>query len=66
MCKPKLFSCQRSDCAQRSRIYVGLELEFRLLETVAKFIIKSSSIVLLLNKVFSAGTTAETCTTAYY
>jgi hypothetical protein len=52
--------------SQRPRIYAGREIEFRLLVTVAKFIIKSS---LLLHyrsiKSFQPGTIAETCTTAH-
>jgi hypothetical protein len=34
--------------------------------TVAKFIAKSSLFILSLNRVFSAGTTAESCTNAHY
>lgn len=41
------------------------EMEFLLPGTVAKFIIKSSLLLLSFNKVFSARTTAETCTTAH-
>ena len=40
-------------------------LEFHLLETVAKFINKSSLFIPSLNRVFSAGTTDEICTTAH-
>jgi hypothetical protein len=39
---------------QRSRIYAGMELEVLSAGTVAKFIIKSSWLLLSLNRVFSA------------
>lgn len=39
------------------RIYAGMELEFLSAGTVAKFIIKSPCLLLLLNCVFSAETT---------
>ena len=64
ICKCKVVSFLT--CRQRSRIYAGLELEFILPGTVAKFIIKSSLLSLSLNKVFSAWTAAERCTTAHY
>jgi hypothetical protein len=41
------------------RLAAGGEIEFLLTGTVAKFIIKSSLFILLLNRVFSAGTTAQ-------
>jgi len=41
------------------RLAAGGEIEFRLPGTVAKFINKSSLFILSLNRVFSAGTTAQ-------
>jgi hypothetical protein len=41
------------------RLAAGGELEFLLPRTVAKFIIKSSRLILSLNSIFSAGTTAQ-------
>ena len=46
------------------QLCAGGILEFRLLGTVAKFINKSSLLLLLLNRVTSDGTIAETCTNA--
>jgi len=51
--------------AQRPRIYAGLKIESLSAEAVAKFIFKSSLLLLSLNKVFSVETTAETCTTVH-
>jgi hypothetical protein len=47
------------------RIYAGMELEFLSAGTVAKFIIKSSCLFLLLNTVFSAETADEIYSTAH-
>jgi hypothetical protein len=41
--------------AQRLRIYAGMELEFPSAETVAKFILKSSLLLLSLIKFFLTG-----------
>jgi len=51
--------------ANGRRLGAGGELEFLLPGTVAKFITKSSLLLLPLNKVFSAGTAAERYTTAH-
>ena len=51
--------------AHNIRIYAGLELEFLSAGTVAKFIIKSSLLLLSLNKVFQPRTTDEIRTTAH-
>ena len=48
-----------SNCRLRPRIYAGMELEFLSARTVAKFIIKSSCLLLLLISVLSAETTDE-------
>ncbi len=50
---------------QRLRLCAGGVLEFLLPGTVAKFIIKSSLLLLSLNKDFSARTMAEICTNAH-
>jgi len=41
------------------RIYAGMQLKFPSAQTVAKFIIKSSCLLLSLIRVFSAETTAQ-------
>ena len=46
-------------------MYAGMDLEFRLPGTVAEFIVKSSLLLILFNKVLSARTTAESFTTAH-
>ena len=56
---------QTINCLQRPRIYAGMELEFLSAGTVAKFIIKSSRLLLSLNRVFSAETTDEIYSTAH-
>jgi len=47
------------NCSLRTRIYAGMELEFLSAGTVAKFIIKSSCLFLLVIRAFSAETTDE-------
>lgn len=46
------------------QLCAGGIIEIRLLVTVAKFIINCSLLLLLLNRVSSDGTIAETCTNA--
>jgi len=53
------------DGIQRPRIYAGMELEFLSAGTVAKFIINSSLLLLLLNSDLSAETTDEIYSTAH-
>ncbi len=55
----------RWHCKQRQRIYAGMELEFQSDETVAKFIIKTSLLLLSLIRVFSAETTDEMDSTVH-
>jgi hypothetical protein len=54
-----------TDCKQRPYIYAGMELEILSAGTVAKFIIKSSCLFLLLIGVFSTEITGEIYSTVH-